>query len=480
MKTTTIGLLLLFCFVALVSSEELLPSGDLAHDIVEVPLFSSTAELLESIAVATNNDNHHDTYPKFQTVRELLEKKDFETKLKRLDFTNPEDIKEAERLRELELPFVLLNVPDIANAHERLTEDYILSNLPEESQTGWSDFISGRSALYQFDIGLTGMQNIETEEHKWLAREFPNFVYSPSRATENCTKNFFWFDCDLYPDLVARQSALKIAKAAQMRFHFDAGVRTYVAHIKGSPKRYILSPPNQCEFLDIETNCSHPRFRSTRVPHFHEVQLDQYPEFAQAKVLVAETAQGEVLYIPPFWFHLFDNLHATEPNYVLILRGGFSGVGAEEIGRCMNDSHLLNTFTGPHPFKRTANLEGCHIDEAVQLIICGVDTPSVTITPSSSGTISVSSSVSPSVSISASGSITESNSVSLSASASEELKTPHPTKTVKPTKSSAPHHSSAKATPTTDASGASFVSYSTVSFLFCSVCSALMVYLRLL
>jgi hypothetical protein len=95
--------------------------------------------------------------------------------------------------------------------------------------------------------------------------------------------------------------------------HYDGG-QNMVGMI-GGPKRYILFPPNQCPNLGINTDHGSPLFRHS-ILNFGNVDSDatattttekerQWLHHAMHEALAIETVlrEGEVLFIPSFWFH---------------------------------------------------------------------------------------------------------------------------------------------------------------------------------
>lgn len=82
--------------------------------------------------------------------------------------------------------------------------------------------------------------------------------------------------------------------------HYDSG-RNSVAVLKGA-KRYILSPPETCNYLDIIADKRHPSFRHSRI-NFSNLSQVKTNNFHNVQSVETIVRAGEVLYIPSFWFH---------------------------------------------------------------------------------------------------------------------------------------------------------------------------------
>jgi ribosomal protein L16 Arg81 hydroxylase len=86
--------------------------------------------------------------------------------------------------------------------------------------------------------------------------------------------------------------------------HFD-GSRNMIV-VLGGERRYILSHPDQCEFLSLLPK-GHPSARHSAVD-WSDPDLDTYPEFALAQANEVVLQAGDVLYLPTNWFHYIISL----------------------------------------------------------------------------------------------------------------------------------------------------------------------------
>mmetsp|Transcript_5004 Transcript_5004/g.5318 ORF Transcript_5004/g.5318 Transcript_5004/m.5318 type:complete len:558 (+) Transcript_5004:58-1731(+) len=107
--------------------------------------------------------------------------------------------------------------------------------------------------------------------------------------------------------------------------HFDQS-RNAIA-VMGGERRYILSHPNQCSVLSLLPK-GHPSARHSAVD-WSNPDLETYPEFAQAEANEIVLQAGDVLYIPTNWFHYIISLNlnfqcntrsGVTPNYFKALR----------------------------------------------------------------------------------------------------------------------------------------------------------------
>ena len=114
--------------------------------------------------------------------------------------------------------------------------------------------------------------------------------------------------------------------------HYDGG-RNSVAMIRGS-KRYILSPPEACRYLDVISDKKHPSFRHSTID-FVNLERVHANEIRNVRSIQTIVRAGEVLYIPSFWFHYIVSL-----NYSIQCnaRSGFPDMqnGKSDIEKCMN------------------------------------------------------------------------------------------------------------------------------------------------
>ncbi len=83
--------------------------------------------------------------------------------------------------------------------------------------------------------------------------------------------------------------------------HQDPGVHAFLAQVVGD-KRVILFDPTMAPFLYPHSlrsfNAVHSRVTDVDAP-----DLDRFPLFTRARAHVGRLGPGDLLYIPPFWWH---------------------------------------------------------------------------------------------------------------------------------------------------------------------------------
>jgi ribosomal protein L16 Arg81 hydroxylase len=87
--------------------------------------------------------------------------------------------------------------------------------------------------------------------------------------------------------------------------HFDTG-KNMIAMIKGS-KRYILNPPRSCKKLSIISDSRHPSYRHSVIDWSDRQQAVSYG-FGDIEAIDTILREGEVLYLPSYWFHYIISL----------------------------------------------------------------------------------------------------------------------------------------------------------------------------
>ena len=87
----------------------------------------------------------------------------------------------------------------------------------------------------------------------------------------------------------------------------------------GGERRYILSHPKECKLLALYPK-GHPSGRHSAVD-WSDPDIDQFPQFADAKANEIVLQAGDVLYLPTYWFHYIISL---EMNFQCNTRSGIS------------------------------------------------------------------------------------------------------------------------------------------------------------
>ncbi|CAM9562254.1 unnamed protein product [Discosporangium mesarthrocarpum] len=109
------------------------------------------------------------------------------------------------------------------------------------------------------------------------------------------TNNFFVTDTTQQKGIQCRFGARGIIAES----HFDGG-KNFVLMLRGR-KRYLINPPSACPALGIIGDTSHPSFRHSEVDW---ADPEGWPEgFADAPGFDTVVSEGELLYIPSYWYH---------------------------------------------------------------------------------------------------------------------------------------------------------------------------------
>ena len=87
--------------------------------------------------------------------------------------------------------------------------------------------------------------------------------------------------------------------------HYDTDTRNFLCQLRGQKKVYLF-PPNQSKYLypsskfDSGAKCSQV--------NFWDVNTEKFPLFNQSKYIEIILSPGQILYIPPYWWHCMENI----------------------------------------------------------------------------------------------------------------------------------------------------------------------------
>eukprot|EP00752_Nemacystus_decipiens_P008785 g7839.t1 len=252
-------------------------------------------------------------------------------RLQVLNFTDPAHLATAEKLRDCEVPFKVVGVPEADAASSKWTDEYLeekmnschscnvmrsdsnrfmfwhkkgaLSNptwkpptSPEKMSFGaWREWtreadankIGPEDVHYYLTTGVGARSKTPPATGEFVADDLPIF--------STMTENFFITDVSHQKGIQCRFGARGIIAES----HFDHG-KNFVLMLRGR-KRYLLNPPRACPYLDIISDKKHPSFRHSVVDWSDKAD---WPEgFADAPALETVLEAGELLYIPSFWYH---------------------------------------------------------------------------------------------------------------------------------------------------------------------------------
>lgn len=253
----------------------------------------------------------------------------------------------ARKFRDAELPFKLIDVPELAAANLKWTDEYVSEQFDKKNASGeaqespnnfFAFYIPERWNVHM--LGLTPYRNNDWTFEKWsrharyadakrlsadqphfywhsgvdktereLPREQWTFISRDLPSFSSVTENFLVFHPEKQKGIQCRFGERGVVAAT----HYDSG-RNMVAMISGA-KRYILSPPKECSKLGIFTDQQSPIFRHPLLNFGHINYLNNSthqsmnghsmsPEerawlgrASQAQAVETVLKAGEVLYI---------------------------------------------------------------------------------------------------------------------------------------------------------------------------------------
>lgn len=307
-----------------------------------------------------------ETYPKFKNLLDVVtdwnpdnvEIPDiFVETLQHFDYSDPVERSYAEKFRDAEVPFKVYNVPNVDEVRRKWSEPYLKNVMKKSLRIETSKdnhfmyFKEGRHHPEGWDppqkLGTMGfsdwyraaqeadMKKLKhTESHIYLtvgtssrhedaffARDLPMF-----NTGEN---NFFITDIHNNKGIQCRFGMRGVIAEA----HYDSG-RNMVAMFRGA-KRYILNPPSACPYLSIISDTHHPSYRHSNAD-WSNIEQARDLHFDKAEAIDTIVREGEVLYIPSFWFHYIVSLqYSIQCNS----RSGFppSMIGQDAIQKCYRE-----------------------------------------------------------------------------------------------------------------------------------------------
>jgi hypothetical protein len=339
-------------------------------------------------------------YPFLDPMEELLKRwpqdsiddppSPFIEKLMHFNYSDPNELRMAEKYRNAELPFKVYDVPELKTARAKWTDDYVAANFDgvgkdKGSSSLFSKTKSSRSQgncqeshdnFFAFftpigwqmsTMGPPPYRNNDWTYEKWstharyadatgLSFDQPHFYwqagvprterYQPTDEWgfvsqdlpmfSSTDANFFQFEPEEQKGIQCRFGERGVTAAT----HYDAG-RNMIAMITGA-KRYILSPPRECGKLGIVTARGNTLFRHSLLNFGHISYLDNdkgkdMPSQEKGWLERSKTAlavetvlkAGEVLYIPSHWFHYITSVQKSAQCNV---RSGVNEIGTRTYG----------------------------------------------------------------------------------------------------------------------------------------------------
>jgi hypothetical protein len=262
-------------------------------------------------------------YPKLVPLGDLMAAWDqdvdnegiIEETLIHFNFSNPQELAMAERFRDAMVPFKLYDVPELTQAGQLWTDEYVAKEFgvgqgifgggtgiaqgtAQESVNHFFAFFTAKNWKGE-RMGVPPTRNTDLNFAQWakharyadairLAPDQPHFYWQSGAEREERympKKDWTFISRDLPSFSAAEPNFIMFnpdeQKGIQCRFgergvvaatHYDSG-RNMVGMITGA-KRYVLSPPNACGKLGIFPDRRSPIFRHSLLNFGHIKYLD--------------------------------------------------------------------------------------------------------------------------------------------------------------------------------------------------------------
>jgi len=274
-------------------------------------------------------------------------------------FDYTKDYDKAMAYRQAELPFVVINDPQVHQAVERWNApgymERMLSDGPHRCEYSPNNHFmyfvpppkspSRRNAAHvptdwKPPTQLTRMQYTEWLQHAnvtddQLGPDKPHWYYRLIGCglmgnTGNCDRGSSEYLYDELPFFQPKASLYIVEPNEQKGIHCRFGMKGVIAEnhfdgsrnaivVLGGSRRYILAHPNQCDKLALFPK-GHPSARHSAVD-WSNPNLQEFPQFAQAMANEVVLQAGHVLYLPTNWFHYIVSL---ELNFQCNTRSGIN------------------------------------------------------------------------------------------------------------------------------------------------------------
>lgn len=283
----------------------------------------------------------------------------FQERLQYFDYGNPNERNIAEAYRNAEIPFKLFNISEFEDTAILWSDEYLTNNFKpnkvrfhvEKAKTNHFMFWTGRRSVPNYIPPTEIMSSISyadwlakanQAEHSKLTNDSIHFYFVSGADAHENGRTFISRDLPLFSTQKNNFFITKVNKnkGIQCRFgmrgviaeaHYDSG-RNMIAMLKGA-KRYIISPPRTCEHLGIIADTRHPSYRHS-VIDWSDLKQAKQANFDKVDAIDTVLRNGEVLYLPSFWFHYIVSLnYSTQCNS----RSGFpdSMIGEDDIRTCL-------------------------------------------------------------------------------------------------------------------------------------------------
>lgn len=311
-----------------------------------------------------------DAYPQYRSLLSIIEEWNpddpniplvFQETLQHFNYSNPRERKMAEIYRDAEVPFKLYDIPELDEVRRKWTYPYLANamkyswaRVEESKDNHFMFFVEKSFPQWKPPQRVTSMSY--SQWHK-LAREADekkidsndtHYYYVMGSRPHDTSSSFIARDLSFFSTQKENFfiTRVKDNKGTQCRFgmrgviaatHYDSG-RNMIAMIHGK-KRYVLTPPETCKYLGIISNQRHPSYRHSTID-WSNIDEAKTHHFDQVNGIDTILHEGEILYVPSFWFHYIVSL---EFSIQCNSRSGFpsnmKGYDAIRDSNCMNQKN---------------------------------------------------------------------------------------------------------------------------------------------
>lgn len=305
-------------------------------DKASYPPIANLSSFMMNHEMIINTDSSY--YPQYKSLLDIISRWNpdeadppviFQETIQHFNYSDINERKMAQYYRDYEIPFKLYDIPDIEKVALKWSdEDYLKGELNqiaphvEESKSNHFMYWSLRGAKTNDFTPPTKLVKLNFNE--WLTKAHAADI----KKIKSSEKHYYFMTGSLKGDdhrsFIARDfnniftdlpqpnffiTNINANKGVQCRFamrgiiaeaHYDSG-RNMIAMIKGS-KRYILTPPSTCKQLGIIADSKHPSYRHS-VIDWSDIRQAKSHNFNNVPAIDTIVREGEILYIPSYWFH---------------------------------------------------------------------------------------------------------------------------------------------------------------------------------
>jgi hypothetical protein len=339
--------------VPVVISSSYLPSKPLEKD--EIP-HSETLKRFDFVPWAPFA-NHHNSktffkpncpaipepgYPKHFSMLDLLKNWNSDNteippyhydSLCHFNYLNVTEVQIALRYREIEVPFVMYNIPEVDDVVKKWNNlDYLSSKLGSKAYR--TETSTSNHFMYWRHVGgsfLRGNKNwkpptsvISTKFEQWLELA----IKGQNKTLEDRQHQYFRVSSDagndwLYKELPffqPKKSVFIVNPKDQRGIHCRFGMRSVIAEshwdgsrnavvMLGGMRRWILAHPENCKNVHMLPQ-SHPSARHSEVD-WSQPDVKRFPNFAKAMGNEVILTPGDYLFVPTHWLHYIVSLNVN-------------------------------------------------------------------------------------------------------------------------------------------------------------------------